>query len=516
MAAETVDAGSEHPVLAALAQLDQTLDAALAASTWSMSESELREALVASTSLGSRSEALRGALLRESVARETPDARGEQGARTVNLLKSRCRVSPRRASADVENAKLTCPDTGTLRELGRALAAGAVSREHVDVARSALKRLPGRVVRERRDEVDGLLTEHARTFEPGAAEYLSRHLLSVITPDRADRYDENALDRRHLSVATDQTGMVLLSGQLDQCTGLKFATVLDHLVETDRATGSADGADGCEPDLRTRGQRRVDALGVMADAAAEFLGLGAAAQQATDEDAPVTRQRAARAVPRVVVVTTPEQLAGTEGAGAASTTDCDLVGRGAVTRIACDAVIDRVVLDKTGRVLAMDTLGRLATAAQQIALVARDRGCTWPGCTTPPSLCEAHHVDLVVPRRAHHPRQPRAALPPPPHPDPRPARRQRPTGRRLGDGDARRDPLVPTTRPPRPRPPVAAQHLPPDRPGHPRHRPALARSQQHRRPGPAAGLTRRPRLAGAVWVQGLWQWRSKCPDAPRP
>ena len=76
MAAEAGDAGSEHPVLAALAQLDETLDAALAASTWSMSESELREALVASTSLGSRSEALRGALLRESVARETPDARG--------------------------------------------------------------------------------------------------------------------------------------------------------------------------------------------------------------------------------------------------------------------------------------------------------------------------------------------------------------------------------------------------------------------------------------------------------
>ena len=272
-----------------------------------------------------------------------------------------------------------------------------MSREHVDVARSTLKRLPGRVVRERRDEVDHLLTEHARGFDPGGADYLARHLLSVITPDRADRYDENALDRRHLSVATDQTGMVLLSGQLDQCTGLKFATVLDHVVETDRATGSADGADGGEPDLRTRGQRRVDALGVMADAAAEFLGLGAATtepptnQAATDGPAPA-RQRAARAVPRVVVVTTPEQLAGTEGAGAASTTDGALVDRGALTRIACDAVIDRVVLNEQGRVLATDTIGRLATAAQQTALAARDRGCTWPGCTTPPSLCEAHHV----------------------------------------------------------------------------------------------------------------------------
>ncbi len=114
----------------------------------------------------------------------------------------------------------------------------------------------------------------------------------------------------------------------------------------------------------------------MARAAAEHDGLGTAA----------------RAVPRVVVVTTPAQLAGAEGAGAATTTDGALVGRGALTRIACDAVIDRVVLDTAGRVLAMDTIGRLATAAQQTALAARDRGCVWPGCTTPPSLCEAHHV----------------------------------------------------------------------------------------------------------------------------
>ena len=54
----------------------------------------------------------------------------------------------------------------------------------------------------------------------------------------------------------------------------------------------------------------------MAGAAAELLGLGAVASRRPMRDAPVTRQRAARAVPRVVVVTTPDQLAGTEGAGA--------------------------------------------------------------------------------------------------------------------------------------------------------------------------------------------------------
>ncbi len=163
MAVETVDAGSGHPVFAGLALIEQGLAQVQEASTWSLDDRQVATLIVGLTQLGARTEAARGAALRESVSRETPDARGEQGARTVNLLKSRCRVSPRRASADVENAKLTCPDTGTLRELGRALAAGAVSREHVDVARSALKRLPGRVVRERRDEVDHLLTEHARS-----------------------------------------------------------------------------------------------------------------------------------------------------------------------------------------------------------------------------------------------------------------------------------------------------------------------------------------------------------------
>ena len=37
--------------------------------------------VIASTSLGSRLEAFSGALLRESVSREVPDARGEHGAR---------------------------------------------------------------------------------------------------------------------------------------------------------------------------------------------------------------------------------------------------------------------------------------------------------------------------------------------------------------------------------------------------------------------------------------------------
>jgi hypothetical protein len=36
---------------------------------------------------------------------------------------------------------------------------------------------------------------------------------------------------------------------------------------------------------------------------------------------------------------------------------------------------------------------RLFTTRQRTALGVRDGGCRFPGCTKPPSWCEAHHVD---------------------------------------------------------------------------------------------------------------------------
>jgi hypothetical protein len=35
---------------------------------------------------------------------------------------------------------------------------------------------------------------------------------------------------------------------------------------------------------------------------------------------------------------------------------------------------------------------RLVTPRLFLALCLRDRGCTFPGCSRPPSWCDAHHV----------------------------------------------------------------------------------------------------------------------------
>ena len=60
--------------------------------------------------------------------------------------------------------------------------------------------------------------------------------------------------------------------------------------------------------------------------------------------------------------------------------------------LACDAVLQSAVLDRSGAVLDLGRSVRTVSAAQRRALVARDRGCVIPGCHAPPGVCDAHHV----------------------------------------------------------------------------------------------------------------------------
>ncbi|GAB4070075.1 HNH endonuclease signature motif containing protein [Angustibacter speluncae] len=350
-----------------LALVEQGVDDLLGAPLWSLSDAQVRERIVAITVQEARLSAAKAALLRESVSREAPDARGRRGAVTKAVLTDRCRVSGGRAKADLENAAVTCPQSGDLRALGAAWGAGEVTREHVTVARACLGRLPRQLVRERRDEVDAELTTRAREWDPKSAEVLAQHLLDTLLPDGSDRFDEFAHKRRHVAVTTDSTGMVLVSGQLDAAAGLAFTATLDAIAEQDRHDLRAGG----DPDVRTRGQRRADALVTMAELAGAHLRL-------PHEDGVKT------AVPRVVVHVDADQQA-------ATTTTGQQVSPGTLARLVCDAILEKVMLS-CGRVVSMSTLGRLATPAQRAALAARDGGCVWPGCTAPPSLCEAHHV----------------------------------------------------------------------------------------------------------------------------
>lgn len=63
-----------------------------------------------------------------------------------------------------------------------------------------------------------------------------------------------------------------------------------------------------------------------------------------------------------------------------------------VRKMACDADLIPIVLGGKGEVLDVGRAQRLFTPAQRRALVARDKGCAFPGCTMPAHWTEAHHI----------------------------------------------------------------------------------------------------------------------------
>jgi hypothetical protein len=64
----------------------------------------------------------------------------------------------------------------------------------------------------------------------------------------------------------------------------------------------------------------------------------------------------------------------------------------ATQRIACHCALHRVLIDSRDVPVSAGPRTRLVTTVQRRLLVARDRGCRFPGCTMPPKWTQAHHV----------------------------------------------------------------------------------------------------------------------------
>ena len=312
------------------------------------------------------------------------DAVALGAASTAALLSWRLNVAPGRARADVAAARRTDPEDGQLTVLGAALGAGEVSLAHVDVAVRVLDRLPTALRREHAGAVDAFLAQHSRTFRPKECERLAALVLERIDPERGERgFDPQAFTRRHLDVVADATGMVLVRGQLDPAAGAQLVAAIDHLAAPTPAVdarvaggGDRDGAQGVVRvrDERTPGQRRADALGLLAR-----QGLGAAGTRGGEP-------------PRIVVHATVDQLVGRPGAGRAVCEQTGPVSTAGLRRLSDDAVLQAVVMAPSGAVLRLGRSVRCFTPAQRRALLARDGGCVVPGCDAPSAWLEGHHV----------------------------------------------------------------------------------------------------------------------------
>jgi hypothetical protein len=127
-------------------------------------------------------------------------------------------------------------------------------------------------------------------------------------------------------------------------------------------------------DTRSAGQRHHDAL---LAAARALLASGELGQH--------------NGLPASIIVTTTLQEL-EAAAGKALTGGGTLLPMSDVIRLAGHAHHYLAIFDN-GTALALYHTKRLASPAQRIVLYAKDRGCSYPGCTVPANLCQAHHND---------------------------------------------------------------------------------------------------------------------------
>ena len=197
--------------------------------------------------------------------------------------------------------------------------------------------------------------------------------------------------RRELSTWVDDDGMVVIRGRLTPELGAVVQRALEAAAARlfHEAAGAPSG--GAMAEQPTPGQRRADALGLLAEAAlAADLDRGAAGDR---------YQVVLHVEPKESVSDRPITEPALGSAWDALVSDGVLeVGNGALRvsgetsrRLACDASVVVMRHDARGTMLEMGRKTRTIPPAIRRALLARDTRCRFPGCNA--RRCDAHHVD---------------------------------------------------------------------------------------------------------------------------
>ena len=191
---------------------------------------------------------------------------------------------------------------------------------------------------------------------------------------------------RQLSTWTDDDGMVVIRGRLTPELGAVVQRALEAAADRLRAEGQTSPDTGRLADEVTPAQRRADALGLLAEAA-----LSADLDRGTAGD----RYQVMLHVDSASGVAAGEPSSVPAGERLSGTLEVD---HGAVDvsgetsrRLSCDASLVPIRHGADGAALDIGRKTRTVPPSIRRALVARDRTCRFPGCTS--RRCDAHHVE---------------------------------------------------------------------------------------------------------------------------
>ncbi|MCM3921615.1 HNH endonuclease [Frankia sp. AiPs1] len=228
--------------------------------------------------------------------------------------------------------------------------------------------LPTGITPDQQAAAEQALLRFADQFDPHHLAKLAARLRETLTTIDTSPGGHNPHTDSHTGELTDTpTGATLIHGELDAEGAALLRTALDSLAAPHPATDAT-------PDRRTPTRRRADAL----------LDL-------------ITRALGAAAIPtgggaRPHLTVTIDWNTLLANGTIPALTSCGLpLPHSVLTRLSCDAEVSRIILSPAGMPLDVGRSTRTVPAHLRRALVARDRGCTFPGCDRPPSWCECHH-----------------------------------------------------------------------------------------------------------------------------
>lgn len=306
------------------------------------------------------------------------------------LLEGVLQISRVEAKARVRAARTLTPTveiSGHVRppehaELSEAQHTGRISAERVGQGTKALadwQKLIGVTPGVTADKVhtgQALLAHQAGSFPPRDVAKLITAVGDHINPDGL--YDDTAAQEaaRTLSLTTIRgglhAGMTKISGYLTAQTAVLARAVLDPLT-TPQPVLDETGATITQ-DQRDHPMRRHDALHAVLD------------RSRSAGDTP-----AHGGTPAAVIITCDQQtLISQTGHGTCQ--DGTVLPIHHVAEIADETDLITATQDQTGSIVRLGRSRRIATATQTYALIARDGGCTFPGCDRPPKWCQRHHI----------------------------------------------------------------------------------------------------------------------------
>ncbi|MGG7101081.1 DUF222 domain-containing protein [Rhodococcus sp. 24CO] len=219
------------------------------------------------------------------------------------------------------------------------------------------------------------------------------------------------VDRNELRIAATLNGRVVIRGDFDAVTGEMLLSALSNLT---MPTPAPDGT----PDARSAAKRTADGFTELIRRYLDCAKTGIDGGQRPHLNVHINARDLAEHRDCAAQEAVPEEEASLD----LDLSDLDVghmpwMGPLSVSQtrlLGCDCFLSTVLLDDHGAPLDARPGKRLVTAEQRVALIARDKGCAFPGCECVPAWTDAHHIrhwsnggptvmnNLVLLCRSHH------------------------------------------------------------------------------------------------------------------